>query len=88
MLMDSLCSAVHFAQDECFTVKSSASQGSALVAWLRTDVVHFLPPSARFFSDICLVLEQIVEVVCCRLTELQTNLYRHFIHSKNVKFRT
>lgn len=27
---------------------------------------------------------QIVEVVCCKMTELQTNLYRHFIRSKNV----
>lgn len=28
---------------------------------------------------------KIVEVVCCRLTDLQANLYRHFIESKNVK---
>lgn len=28
---------------------------------------------------------KIVEVVCCKLTPLQTTLYNHFIHSKNVK---
>uniref|UniRef100_A0A0E0CRV4 DNA repair and recombination protein RAD54 n=1 Tax=Oryza meridionalis TaxID=40149 RepID=A0A0E0CRV4_9ORYZ len=28
---------------------------------------------------------KIVEVVCCKLTALQTALYNHFIHSKNVK---
>jgi len=28
---------------------------------------------------------KIVEAVCCRLTDLQANLYRHFIESKNVK---
>lgn len=28
---------------------------------------------------------KIVEVVCCKLTPLQTELYNHFIHSKNVK---
>uniref|UniRef100_J3LHD5 DNA repair and recombination protein RAD54 n=2 Tax=Oryza brachyantha TaxID=4533 RepID=J3LHD5_ORYBR len=28
---------------------------------------------------------KIVEVVCCKLTSLQTTLYNHFIHSKNVK---
>ncbi|KAL1801897.1 hypothetical protein ACET3Z_030544 [Daucus carota] len=28
---------------------------------------------------------KIVEVVCCRLTPLQVELYNHFIHSKNVK---
>ncbi|GMY06026.1 protein CHROMATIN REMODELING 25-like [Fagus crenata] len=28
---------------------------------------------------------QIVEVVCCKLTPLQSELYNHFIHSKNVK---
>ncbi|KAL4588733.1 hypothetical protein LXL04_001628 [Taraxacum kok-saghyz] len=28
---------------------------------------------------------KIVEVVCCKLTPLQTALYTHFIHSKNVK---
>eukprot|EP01018_Ginkgo_biloba_P036784 Gb_13099 [translate_table: standard] len=28
---------------------------------------------------------KIVEVVCCKLTDLQANLYRHFIQSKNVK---
>ncbi|KAG8368368.1 hypothetical protein BUALT_Bualt15G0038200 [Buddleja alternifolia] len=28
---------------------------------------------------------KIVEVVCCKLTHLQTELYNHFIHSKNVK---
>ncbi|RLN09840.1 DNA repair and recombination protein RAD54 [Panicum miliaceum] len=28
---------------------------------------------------------KIVEVVCCKLTPLQTSLYNHFIHSKNVK---
>ncbi|GLJ13244.1 hypothetical protein SUGI_0208600 [Cryptomeria japonica] len=28
---------------------------------------------------------KIVEVVCCRMTDLQANLYRHFIQSKNVK---
>nr|PNR53914.1 hypothetical protein PHYPA_007589 [Physcomitrium patens] len=28
---------------------------------------------------------KIVEVVCCKLTELQTSLYRHFIRSKNVR---
>lgn len=27
---------------------------------------------------------QIVEVVCCKLTPLQTELYCHFIQSKNV----
>ncbi|CAI0447154.1 unnamed protein product [Linum tenue] len=28
---------------------------------------------------------KIVEVVCCKLTPLQSELYNHFIHSKNVK---
>ncbi|KAK1402572.1 protein CHROMATIN REMODELING 25 [Heracleum sosnowskyi] len=28
---------------------------------------------------------KVVEVVCCRLTPLQIELYNHFIHSKNVK---
>ncbi|KAJ6395975.1 hypothetical protein OIU77_021096 [Salix suchowensis] len=28
---------------------------------------------------------KIVEVVCCKLTPLQAELYNHFIHSKNVK---
>ncbi|KAL4615457.1 hypothetical protein ACB092_07G126200 [Castanea dentata] len=28
---------------------------------------------------------KIVEVVCCKLTPLQSDLYNHFIHSKNVK---
>ncbi|MCL7039607.1 hypothetical protein MKW94_008298 [Papaver nudicaule] len=28
---------------------------------------------------------KIVEVVCCKLSPLQTELYNHFIHSKNVK---
>ncbi|KAL2460240.1 Protein CHROMATIN REMODELING 25 [Abeliophyllum distichum] len=28
---------------------------------------------------------KIVEVVCCKLTPLQSELYSHFIHSKNVK---
>ncbi|GER56642.1 DNA repair and recombination protein RAD54 [Striga asiatica] len=28
---------------------------------------------------------KIVEVVCCKLTNLQSTLYNHFIHSKNVK---
>ncbi|PIA56435.1 hypothetical protein AQUCO_00700632v1 [Aquilegia coerulea] len=28
---------------------------------------------------------KIVEVVCCKLTPLQAQLYNHFIHSKNVK---
>ncbi|ERM97150.1 protein CHROMATIN REMODELING 25 isoform X1 [Amborella trichopoda] len=28
---------------------------------------------------------KMVEVVCCKLTPLQTDLYRHFIQSKNVK---
>ncbi|EPS60250.1 hypothetical protein M569_14554, partial [Genlisea aurea] len=28
---------------------------------------------------------KIVEVVCCKLTRLQLDLYNHFIHSKNVK---
>ncbi|KAL3621160.1 DNA-dependent ATPase protein rad54 [Castilleja foliolosa] len=28
---------------------------------------------------------KIVEVVCCKLTPLQSQLYNHFIHSKNVK---
>ncbi|KZV55670.1 hypothetical protein F511_24347 [Dorcoceras hygrometricum] len=28
---------------------------------------------------------KIVEVVCCKLTTLQAELYNHFIHSKNVK---
>ncbi|XP_034681411.1 protein CHROMATIN REMODELING 25 [Vitis riparia] len=28
---------------------------------------------------------KIVEVVCCRLSPLQSELYNHFIHSKNVK---
>ncbi|OVA15799.1 SNF2-related [Macleaya cordata] len=28
---------------------------------------------------------KIVEVVCCKLTTLQSELYNHFIHSKNVK---
>lgn len=28
---------------------------------------------------------KIIEVVCCKLTPLQTVLYNHFIHSKNVK---
>ncbi|KAG0596659.1 hypothetical protein M758_UG273900 [Ceratodon purpureus] len=28
---------------------------------------------------------KIVAVVCCKMTELQTNLYRHFIRSKNVR---
>lgn len=28
---------------------------------------------------------KIVEIVCCKLTELQEKLYRHFIHSKNVR---
>lgn len=27
---------------------------------------------------------QIVEVVCCKLTPLQSELYNHFVHSKNV----
>ncbi|KAA8545882.1 hypothetical protein F0562_020667 [Nyssa sinensis] len=28
---------------------------------------------------------KIVEVVCCKLTPLQSQLYNHFVHSKNVK---
>ncbi|XP_039172560.1 protein CHROMATIN REMODELING 25 [Eucalyptus grandis] len=28
---------------------------------------------------------KIIEVVCCKLSPLQTDLYNHFIHSKNVK---
>ncbi|KAH9695548.1 protein CHROMATIN REMODELING 25 [Citrus sinensis] len=28
---------------------------------------------------------KIIEVVCCKLTPLQSELYNHFIHSKNVK---
>ncbi|PSS26102.1 Protein CHROMATIN REMODELING like [Actinidia chinensis var. chinensis] len=28
---------------------------------------------------------KIVEVVCCKLTPLQSELYNHFVHSKNVK---
>lgn len=28
---------------------------------------------------------KIIEVVCCKLTPLQSQLYNHFIHSKNVK---
>ncbi|XP_027105933.1 protein CHROMATIN REMODELING 25 [Coffea arabica] len=28
---------------------------------------------------------KIIEVVCCKLTSLQSELYNHFIHSKNVK---
>ncbi|KAF8405045.1 hypothetical protein HHK36_009942 [Tetracentron sinense] len=28
---------------------------------------------------------KIVEVVCCKLTPLQSELYNHFIHSKNIK---
>ncbi|KAK9109182.1 hypothetical protein Sjap_017242 [Stephania japonica] len=28
---------------------------------------------------------KIVEVVCCKLTSLQSELYNHFIHSKNIK---
>ncbi|KAH9313819.1 hypothetical protein KI387_022446, partial [Taxus chinensis] len=28
---------------------------------------------------------KIVEVVCCRMTNLQSNLYRHFIQSKNIR---
>ncbi|XP_030486495.2 protein CHROMATIN REMODELING 25 [Cannabis sativa] len=28
---------------------------------------------------------KIIEVVCCKLTPLQSDLYNHFIHSKNVK---
>ncbi|KAK6916452.1 SNF2, N-terminal [Dillenia turbinata] len=28
---------------------------------------------------------KIIEVVCCKLSPLQTELYNHFIHSKNVK---
>ncbi|AQK75165.1 DNA repair and recombination protein RAD54 [Zea mays] len=28
---------------------------------------------------------KIIEVVCCKLTPLQTTLYNHFIHSKNIK---
>ncbi|RVW49826.1 DNA repair and recombination protein RAD54 [Vitis vinifera] len=31
------------------------------------------------------LIEEIVEVVCCRLSPLQSELYNHFIHSKNVK---
>ncbi|CAM6077058.1 unnamed protein product [Sphagnum tenellum] len=28
---------------------------------------------------------KIIEVVCCRMTDLQTDLYRHFIRSKNLR---
>lgn len=31
---------------------------------------------------------QMVEVVCCKLTPLQSDLYNHFIHSKNVSCRS
>lgn len=42
--------------------------------------------SSNDFSALALLnaYTQIVEVVCCKLTALQTALYNHFIHSKNV----
>lgn len=42
--------------------------------------------SKTMFSYIYSSNLQIVEVVCCKLTPLQTELYKHFIQSKNVRF--
>ncbi|KAI3777664.1 hypothetical protein L1987_47465 [Smallanthus sonchifolius] len=36
-------------------------------------------------AELSAKVNQIVEVVCCKLTPLQKELYTHFIHSKNVK---
>ena len=39
-------------------------------------------------TTICTLLSQMVEVVCCKLTPVQSDLYDHFIQSKNVHFYT
>ncbi|KAF7810909.1 protein CHROMATIN REMODELING 25 [Senna tora] len=36
-------------------------------------------------AELSAKVNQIVEVVCCKLTPLQSDLYKHFIQSKNVK---
>uniref|UniRef100_A0A803LE39 Protein CHROMATIN REMODELING 25 n=1 Tax=Chenopodium quinoa TaxID=63459 RepID=A0A803LE39_CHEQI len=36
-------------------------------------------------EELSAIVNQIVEVVCCKLTPLQSELYNHFIQSKNVK---
>ncbi|PPS05376.1 hypothetical protein GOBAR_AA15296 [Gossypium barbadense] len=41
--------------------------------------------AAERSSELSAIVNQIVEVVCCKLTPLQSELYNHFIHSKNVK---
>lgn len=66
--------------------------------WLKTKLYHalfillkriFLIISEEYFAYPALLkniaIAQIVEVVCCKLTPLQTTLYNHFIHSKNVR---
>lgn len=39
---------------------------------------------SNFWVSIFFFPLQIIEVVCCKLTPLQLDLYNHFIHSKNV----
>lgn len=59
-----------------------------------SDLHNLRNPILRFSSTILckalvviiLLLVQIVEVVCCKLTALQSDLYNHFIHSKNVNY--
>lgn len=48
---------------------------------------HFLVLPCQYAIRFTLYLGfslQIIEVVCCKLTSLQSDLYNHFIHSKNV----